>query len=116
MTTYRIRPLVWTANRNDRAEFWANPVWAVVYAIRTDKGLWYTPGTAPYGPYESKGAAIAACESHWRGLLSAALEPVAILPTLTRLREHLVLMMQYGYDDGELSALDGLIASLNPTP
>lgn len=89
MTTYRIRPLVWTQNPSEGRHHYAYPLSGYRYTVsmRPVSGLYGWEYFAANGPtvyppdiYATVDEARAACESHWRGVLSAALEPVPDQP------------------------------------
>ena len=76
MTTYRIRPLVWQHDGDrDTAEITAN-IWYAAYSNGVCYGMFYDAMAHPKDRATDLATARAACESHWRGVLSAALEEV----------------------------------------
>lgn len=78
MTTYRIRPLVWVDAMTGEVSL-ARITADICYAAFSSgywHGIFYESESVPHGNTANLSEAKAACESHWRGVLSAALEPV----------------------------------------
>ena len=75
MTTYRIRPLVWRRDKYCATAFVTDYIGYMAFPDGTWAGSFYR-SDRPYGREANLDAAKSACESHWRGVLSAALEPV----------------------------------------
>lgn len=76
MTTYRIRPLVWKPGDVCDAAWITENVGYLAFPDGYWHGIFYESESVPHGNTANLSEAKAACESHWRGVLSAALEPV----------------------------------------
>lgn len=76
MTTYRIRPLKWEpCEDRDIAEI-TRDIYYVAEPSGVCYGMFYDAMAHPKDRATDLASARATCESHWRGVLSAALEPV----------------------------------------